>query len=180
MSPIQSKTGSPTVSETNLTTLEQVKLLAAAGEPARALKLVQIPGHDIALKNAKGVCLLRLGQYPAAISLFREMVFKSGCSWVRPDVPTYCKVNFATALLLSGNFAGGTEILGEAMDESAPAVTRMRACLRQRNRQFPFWKTLLWSIGLGPANQTPLQLDFLPGVFEDGIVHDIAFQSKAD
>lgn len=179
MSQNQSKKRSPSVLETNTSTLEQVKLLVAAGEYSRALKLVQIPGPDIALKNAKGVCLLRLGQYAAAVSLFREIVFKAGCVWVRPDAPTCCKVNFATSLLLTGNMEGGIDVLREAVDESFPAVQRLRMCLRRWKSHFPLWKKIVWALGLGPANQAPFTLDFQPGIFEDGQVDELAPLTEA-
>ncbi|GAA4421599.1 hypothetical protein [Bremerella cremea] len=150
-----------------------MKSLVASGDFAKALSLVQIPGTDILLKNAKGVCLLRLGKFDAAVTLYREIVFNAGCVWVRPEVPIFFKVNFATALVLSGNIDGGSNILAQSMDENNEAARRLRSCLQSWRRSYPLWKKIFWAVGLGPANTAPLTLDFEPGVFEDSVVHSL-------
>ncbi|MEW4453472.1 hypothetical protein AB1L30_12425 [Bremerella sp. JC817] len=151
-----------------------MKSLVASGEFAKALSLVQIPGTDFLLKNAKGVCLLRLGKFDAAVPLYREIVFNAGCVWVRPEVPTFYKVNFATALILSGNIDGGSNILAQSMDENNEAALRLQACVQRWRRSYPLWKKIVWAVGLGPANNAPLTLDFEPGVFEDSVVYPLS------
>ncbi|MFN3152940.1 tetratricopeptide repeat protein [Bremerella sp.] len=166
----QSSTGhSPTV---ELSTLARVKHLIQQKKYALAIDQLHPAGHDVVLKNAKGVCLLRLGHYAAAVNLYRELVFKPGCVWVRPDVPTVYKVNFATALLLAGNLEGGTSILGQAMDENHPGVKRLRACIGQWKRRFSFWQRLVWMCGYGDEAQAVVPLDFELGLFEDGVIEE--------
>lgn len=168
----QSSTGlGPAV---ELSTLARAKQLIQQKKYALAIDQLHNSGQDVMLKNAKGVCLLRLGNYAAAVNLYREIVFKPGCVWVRPDVPTVYKVNFATALLLTGNLEGGISILGQTLDESHPGVQRLRACIGQWKRKFSLWQRILLMCGFGDESQTVVPLDFELGLFEDGVIEEFA------
>ncbi len=82
----------------------QIARLAAEGHVKRALSLAcDNPSSNRDQLNAKGVCLMRLGQFSEALNLFRSLALRPGCIWTRDDLPNHLKTNFATALLLSGH-----------------------------------------------------------------------------
>ena len=110
--------------------LNQVERLLRAGQPKQALDLLaRSKDHSPWSTNATGVCLLRLGQADRAVELFRNLVLSGGL-FLRPDVPTAWKVNFATALLMADNLAGCVRLLAEIQEEDHPGVQRLRAALR--------------------------------------------------
>src|SRR5262249_577514 len=76
------------------------------------------------------------------------------------------KTNYATALLLSGNIAGGLRALDEVRDEQCPAVGRLREAVRRWERNLTFWQRVNWWLGGEPDR--PLTLDFPPGDLESG------------
>jgi hypothetical protein len=141
--------------------LGEVEKLLEAGQPAAALELVgrsRIGSPWLA--NAAAVCQLRLGNAAAAVETYRGLVLKGGL-FLRDDVPVVFKVNFAVALIASGNLAGGLRTLGEVRDESHPAVREIREALRRWQAGMSFWQRLWWSLGGSPPR--PLVLDFPPG-----------------
>ena len=141
--------------------MSQVELFLRAGQPRRALDLlargkVQSPWAT----NATGVCLLRLGQADRAVELFRPLVL-AGSLFVRPDVPTAWKVNFATALLLTDNLSGCVEVLADIQEEDHPGVQRLRAALREWRGRLSLWERVRWFLGEQPDRR--VELDFPPG-----------------
>ncbi|MEW4565225.1 hypothetical protein AB1K70_22060 [Bremerella sp. JC770] len=152
--------------------LVRVNRLIQDGQYGQALNLVHASGRDLTLKNAKGVCLLRLGKYDEAVSVYREIVFKQGCVWVRPEIPTIYKVNFATALLLAGQIEGGLSVLGQAMDEGHPGVVRLRQSIRRWKQSFTLWQRIMWLFGGMNDAKSPLELDFLPGILDEGLIQE--------
>src|SRR5690349_864375 len=112
--------------------IERVDRLLREGEPRKALDLLARSKEGSPWSvNATGVCLLRLGDAPRAIELFRHLVLAPGGLVLKSDVPTAFKVNFATALLLDGNLTGCTSVLGEIREEQHPAVQKLRAAIRR-------------------------------------------------
>jgi hypothetical protein len=104
--------------------------------------------------NATGVCLLRLGEVRQAIDVFRSLV-------LRPDVPPVFKTNFATALLMDGNVAGCTSVLGEFREEDHPVVRNLRAAIRRWQEGMSFWEKVWWHLGSPPDRA--VELGFVPG-----------------
>lgn len=154
-------------------TLQRAHRLIRQRNYNAALEVAFHPGPDAQLRNAKGVCLLRLGQGTAAVTHYREIVFKPGCSWVRPELPTAYKVNFATALLMSGNISGCVGVLNEAMDPTNPGVQRLRACIRRWERGLTFWQRLNWMCGWTDDLNSQVLLDFEPGLLEDDVIAEL-------
>jgi hypothetical protein len=111
--------------------------------------------------NARGVCLLRLGEAQRAVDLFRGLVLGAGSLCLRDDVPTLFKTNFATALLLADNLAGCLSTLALINDEADPAVGRLRAAIRRWQQGLTFWQKVRWHLG-SPLGR-PVELDFPPG-----------------
>lgn len=121
--------------------LDDVRQHLASGDPQKALDVIKrskLKSHW--LTNAVGVCRIRLGDAASAVELFRGLVVKQGIL-LRDDVPTKFKLNFAAALLASGNADGFLAVLSEireAGDQSVvkykDAYTRWRASLSPWDR----------------------------------------------
>jgi hypothetical protein len=112
------------------------------------------------IQNAVGVCQLRLHETDAATSLFRGMVV-TATLLLRDDVPTVFKANYATALLLGGNIAGGMNVLSELKDSEHPAVGRLKEAVRQWRATLTFWQKVQWYTG--GEIICPVSLSFPPG-----------------
>ena len=147
-------------------TYQRVLRYANSGNYQKALDLLRTAGRHPQMRNALGVCLLRLGRIEDATRIYRELVLSAGCTWVRPDAPAVHKINFATALLLSGHPAGCVEILSEVKDDSHPAVQRLRRAIKDWQAALPLWKRLNWRFGNIEPKGFPVTLDFAPGEFE--------------
>src|SRR5579884_964758 len=141
--------------------LSRVEVLLQEGEPRQALQL--LARSKLAspwATNATGVCLLRLGEAERAIALFRNLLLSGGL-FVRPEVPTAWKINFATALLLTDNAAGCVRLLAEIQEEDHPGVQRLRAAIRDWHNQLSGWQRIQWFLGRQPAHR--VELRFPPG-----------------
>jgi hypothetical protein len=137
---------------------------AEAGHPDRALaELGRLKLNTDAVRNARGVCLLRMGKYEEAVQLFRRLVLAPGCTWMKLDLPVIYRTNFCTALLLGGHPAGCQSCLSEIAERSHPSVIRLHAALKQWERSLPWWPRLLWKLGVEP--DVPIEMESLPGEF---------------
>lgn len=105
--------------------------------------------------NALGVCQLRQGQAQAAVDTFRRLAVGDHLR-LRSDAPI--KVNFATALLLSGNIAGCFSTLDEIGPERHPAIERLRAALTRWKQNMSFWERINWYLGSEPNRAVILDL----------------------
>lgn len=127
--------------------------------PREALAL--LPGTDAPwVRNARGVCLLRLGRPGEAIEILRDLVFGPGGFAVRSDADPVVQANYATALLLDGNTEGFWGILGGITDRSHPAVARLDDAVRRWKTGMAFWQRVASALGVGGPRLT---LDFAPG-----------------
>jgi hypothetical protein len=132
-----------------------------AGHYEAALKGAQDKGStDIRLRNAAGVCLLRLGRPTAAVHALRPLVFAPDGLTILRDTPDVVRLNFATALLLDGHSSGCTDIL-RRVDRKLPGVQQLRRSLRTWQSQLSFWTRLCWQVGLGAPQR--VTLDYPPG-----------------
>lgn len=130
---------------------EQIEKLLQAGQPKKALDvLARTKDHSPWSTNAIAVCLLRLGQAEQAVELFRNLVL-SGSLFLRRDVPTAWKVNFATALLMTDNLPGCIQVLRDIQEEDHPGVQRLRKAIRQWEKELSLWEKIQWHLGGQPA-----------------------------
>lgn len=137
---------------------------AEAGHPDRALaELARLQLNTDAVRNARGVCLLRIGRYDDAIQLFRRLVLAPGCTWMKTDLPVIYLTNFCTALLLGGHPAGSYDCLCEIAERNHPSVIRLLAALKQWERSLPWWPRMLWKLGVDPG--ASIEVEFTPGEF---------------
>jgi hypothetical protein len=138
----------------------------AAGEYQKALDLLSSDGRDARVRNTRGVCLMRLGRNEEAIRVLRELVMKPGCTWMRSEVATVHKINFATALLLGGHPNGCLDMLAEIKEPNHPSIVRLQATVGRWVSSLSFWQKLNWWVyGIVPAKR-PVTIDFLPGEFD--------------
>lgn len=137
------------------------QMLDAAQVEGALAALLDSAQHSPAIKNATGVCLLRLGRHEAAMETFRALVFPNGAFSIPEDTPTVFRVNYVTAFLLRNNLVVGLELLRDIPDKRHPAVQQLKAAIRRWSRSMPWWRRVLAAIGLKPAE--PFRLDFAPG-----------------
>lgn len=138
-------------------TLAKVRALLAAERAQEAFDLLTArESGDPLLKNARGVCLLRLGQPDLAVRVFRQLCLTSGGFILRDDAPPAFKTNYATALLLGGHPLGCLEVLNEIEDDSNPAARQLRAALAEWEAGLSLWRRLMWRCGVEPKEPIPL------------------------
>lgn len=139
--------------------LARVANLLRDGKSEEALALAPAAGSPW-VRNARGVCLLRLGRAAQAVEALRDLVFDRSGFAVRADADPTFQANYAAALLLDGNADGFWDILGGIRDRSNPAVARLDDAVGRWKAGRP-WGHWLRSL-LGAAAR-PLALDFPPG-----------------
>jgi hypothetical protein len=132
-----------------------------AGRAEDAFNLLKPATSDPILKNARGVCLMRMGQPALAVRVYREICLSPGGISLRPEVPVVFKTNFATALMLDGNIAGGVSTLSEIGDPELPQVQALRQKVRHWVSQLSLWQRLMWWLGGSPKH--PIDLGSNPG-----------------
>lgn len=143
--------------------------LANHGDCRGAMQLLRPQGHDPETMNAMGVCLMRMGQINEATVLYRGMVIKPSCTWVRPEVPTLYKLNFATALLLGGTPSGCLSVLNDVQDPGNRMVQRLRGAIKAWEAELSFWRRWDWRINRIEPPKCRIKIDFAPGEFSHGV-----------
>jgi hypothetical protein len=139
--------------------LSRVEELLRDNRPQEALRLLGSADTPWA-RNARGVCLMRLGRTSQAVETLRNLVFDPGGYGIRPDAhPTY-QANYATALLLDGYTDGFWSFLGGIEGRSHPAVARLDDAVRRWKAGMTFWQRVASAVGLGGPR---FALDFPPG-----------------
>ena len=127
--------------------LGQVERLLEAGDAESALALFPPSGaDDPLLENARGVCLMRLGRFAAAVDLYRALLVEDDTVFLNLDRPTHFITNYATALLLEQNVAGCLSTLEELKQEENPMVRVLRGAIRQWRRELGWWGRLLLAL----------------------------------
>ena len=148
------------------TSLSRAMRQISSGNYEKALQLLRSAGSDPQVRNAVGVCLLRLGRFEDAMPLFRSIVLAPGCTWIRPNIPTVYKTNYATALLLGGHPSGCEEILAEIPDKTDPGVQRLTQAIRRWVNSLTFWQKMNWWVGRIEPETCKVAIDFPPGDLE--------------
>lgn len=142
--------------------LKKIAALLESGQPQAALDLVNSRNSsDPSLKNARAVCLMRLGNPDQAVRVLREITLANGGVWFRDNIPLEYKVNFATALAMTGNASGAASILNELPTENSPSVARLQDAIQRWKQSLSLWQRFLWKLGI--ASEQPVPLDFPPG-----------------
>lgn len=157
--------------------LERIVRHITAGNYPKALDLLRAAPHTPSNRNALGVCLLRMGRIEEALRVYRNFVLAPGCTWMRHDLPTVYKTNFATALLLAGHPNGCLELLAEIHDQSQPAVERLLAVIARWEAGLAFWQRLAWKLGRFEPDNCRVSLEFTPGEFDIAVTPESIPQS---
>lgn len=156
--------GPPSSGSRSESVVKKVASLADAGQLEQAIH--QLASSNLLtgdIRNARGVCLMRMGRVDDAVQLYRSLVLMSGCTWMMPNLPVIYRTNFATALLMSGRRIGCLDCLLEITERDHPSVVRLRKALRDWEHGFDWRQWLCWKIGVEP--RVPVALSFPPGDF---------------
>lgn len=145
--------------------LERIVAEAASGHCDRALAIArEHDTHEPSIVNAAGVCLLRLGRAHEAVALYRCLLLTSGRTSMRHDRPSYITLNYATALLVSGQPAACLEVLEDTGDQS-PTAKRLREAIKRWELTLSFGQKLDWWINHVAPTTSAVPIDFVPGDF---------------
>jgi hypothetical protein len=140
--------------------LTRAEQLLRESRPREALALLPAATDSTWLRNARGVCLLRLGRASQAVETLRDLVFERAGFAVRADADPVFQANYATALLLDGNAEGFWSILGGIRDRTSPAVARLDDAVRRWRAGMTLGQRIASAVGIGGPR---FALDFPPG-----------------
>ena len=125
--------------------LRLVKNLTDKEEFKRALEALSKNTMDPELLNCRGVCLLRLREFPQAISPFRMAALNPSTFHVHAHVANHIKINFAIALFFGGEPKGGLEALAEVKhSENDPSVLMLHRQTKLWVRDMSLFRRLDW------------------------------------
>lgn len=142
--------------------LQKIQDLLEAGRPEDALKIAVGRGSGGPIHaNARAVCLMRIGKTEEAVKTLRSVALEGGGVFLRAQAPLACKINFATALALSGNPGGAINVLSEIKQEDDPRVQALREAIRRWEKGLSLWEWIQWKGGV--SINLPVPLDFPPG-----------------
>jgi hypothetical protein len=137
-----------------------------AGQYEKALALLDTESSTPQVRNARGVCLLRLGRYQKALQLFRGLALEGSGDKVRSDLPEVYLTNLATALLLTGHPSSCLTLLAEIDHDSLPTVISLRRAIHQWQSTLSFSERLNWWFGRLDPPHCRIVVHFLPGEFD--------------
>jgi hypothetical protein len=142
--------------------LDQVHDLIGKNHYRDAIDLINRSGqHSAPMENARGVCLLRMGEIEKAGKVFHGLVFPTGSICADPNCPVTYHTNFVTAMFLSGNHVAGLGVLGQIRDRRHPSVARLQAALKTWKKGLGLLQRLGCAVNAYP--QKPVTVDFPPG-----------------
>jgi hypothetical protein len=137
------------------------------GQYEEAVKALRSLPLDWRLRNALGVALMRLDRSREAVEVFRNFVMAPGTSYLRQEVPTLYKFNFATALLLNGNPGGCLNVMSEIGHVDHPQAQLLKRAISQWQRKLPLWARLNWWLYRIQPSHVSVTLDSPPGQLDD-------------
>lgn len=144
--------------------------LVADGDYEAAFKILVQSGSAPEIVNARCVCLMRMGKVQQAVRAYRTLVLKPGCTWMKSELPTAYKANFAMALLLDSRVTGCLGVLAELREEGHPTVTRLRQAIKEWETKLTWWQRFQWRFGQIEPKASPPHVDQLPAVFESDVL----------
>lgn len=140
----------------------RVDTMLQAGQAEAALHMLDSAGQSgPAIRNARGVCLLRLKRWEAAHKLFRELAFRDQPFIIPEGTPTVIRANYVTSMLCMGNTGVGLDLLGEIPDRQHPYVQKLQGAGKAWLKSLPWWRRVLQAIGVCP--DAAINLGFPPG-----------------
>lgn len=143
-------------------TIDDVAVMLDRGQAEQAMASILHSGQESPpWRNAKGVCLLRLGKHDEAAKTFRGLVFPAGDIVAPEDTPPLYVANFITAMLLKRNFEAAIPLLEHLHNDGNPYVTQLLQAARQWKRSLTWFERFRYYIGWYPDK--PFPLDVPPG-----------------
>ncbi|MEM9825548.1 MAG: tetratricopeptide repeat protein [Planctomycetota bacterium] len=126
--------------------------------------LADVP-RNVATRNARGVCLLRLGRYRESLDVYWPMALHPGTVNVRRDLPDEVLLNYASGLLASGLPSGCLDILGQLQDRDARMAVKLRDAIENWRRSLSFWCRMDWNLNRAEPTSSIIPVDFELGVW---------------
>ncbi len=136
-------------------------LLDTAGPEASLDSLNASRLQSPLIENARGVCLLRLGEYNDALLIFRRLVFPNNAFAIPDNTPIAYRVNYVTTFFLQNNVIIGLQLLNDILQKQHPLVRQLADAVKRWKRTLPLWRRLLLPVGVYPS--TPFLLDYPAG-----------------
>jgi hypothetical protein len=138
-------------------TLQHVRELLEQDRPDEALDFViRSDNNAPEMKNARGVCLLRLGRIDEAIAVLEDITYQ-GLPGMPHDVPALFQANFAVAMLRANRSKDAAlTIAGRLSGSEHPEAARLKAAVRQWKESLGPLGRLRCRLGLYPAQPVPL------------------------
>ncbi len=147
--------------KTSQDSIAYIRQLLDSNEVERAFQYINKKGtHKPELRNALGVCLLRLGETEKAVGILRELVFQKHLS-VPKDTPPLFQANYATALLIKRYNQMAIEIIKTLSPSTHPYIGRLHDAIVGWRKNLPLYRRILFKLGLYP--NTRIVLNFPPG-----------------
>lgn len=138
-----------------------VRQLLQSGQPEIALQFLEKTGIQAPdMRNALGVCLLRLGKVEKALNVLQELVFQKFLSIPKGTPPLY-QANYATVLLLKNYNQMAIEIINGLEPAEHPYIAQLHATVAQWKKQLPVFHKFRCMLGLYPDK--PVLLSMQPG-----------------
>ncbi|MGB7327766.1 MAG: tetratricopeptide repeat protein [Rubripirellula sp.] len=147
-------------------TLHKACVLIQKGNYSAAVDFLAASGRDPSVRNALGVCLMRLGEIDRAVEVFRSFVLVPGTVSERSEVSNASKRNFATALLLKGLPSGAMTVLADIHDPDSTKSARIYWAVRKWEKSLPWLRWLDWKLNRIEPRNCQVPLDFEPGEFD--------------
>lgn len=146
---------------TSQETITYIQTLLASNEIDKALHYIDRKGDRTPeLRNALGVCLMRLGETEKAVNILRELVFQKYLSIPRGTPPLY-QANYATALLMKRYNQMAIEIIETLSPSDHPYIAQLHDTIAQWRNNLPLHRKFLSKLGLYPNAR--IVLNFPPG-----------------
>jgi len=138
-----------------------VRQLLASNQAENAILFIEKTGiQSPDMRNALGVCLMRLGKVEKALNILQELVFQKFLS-IPKGTPAIYQANYATVLLLKNYNQMAIEIIKGLSPADHPYIAQLHASVAQWKKQLPVFHKFRCMLGLYP--DTPVTLSMEPG-----------------
>lgn len=141
--------------------IEQVRKMLESGKPQQALDyLDRLDSNNHLIQNARGVCLMRLGQADSANQILRDLAFR-GQICIPSDTSPLFAANYATTLLMKGYNQEALEILADLKPAQHPYIAALYDAAAEWKRGLTLFQRLCCRLKLYPKK--PISLTVPPG-----------------
>jgi hypothetical protein len=137
--------------------LQHVRELLDHDRASEALNFItHFASDSLEMKNARGVCLLRLGRLDEAISVLQDVACQ-GLPVVPRHAPALFQANLAIAMLRANRDKSGAVVISDRFKGNEhPEAAKLKAAVRQWRKSIGPLGRLLCRLSLYPAKPVPL------------------------